>query len=105
MANNTRALIITLTLLTITALSSYVSGPANHGIGNFTGSLGSNGTCGTCHAGGTDTTLSTLEIQDKITGLPATQYIPGSTYTITLRGYHPVNWQFATIGSKAIITY
>lgn len=94
MANNKRALIITYTLLIVTALTSYVSGPASHGIGNFTGSPTASGTCGTCHTGGTDTTLTTLEIQDKLSGLPATTYTPGSTYTITLRGYHPANRQY-----------
>lgn len=94
MANNKRALIITYTLLVVTALSSYVSGPASHGIGNFTGSPGANGTCGTCHSGGTDTTKTILEVQDKISGLPVTSYTPGHIYTITLQGYHPDNRQY-----------
>ena len=94
MASNRRALIITYTLLVVTALSSYVSGPASHGAGNYTGSPTSNGTCATCHSSGTGTTSTILEVQNKISGMPATSYTPGNTYTITLQGHHPDNRQY-----------
>lgn len=75
-------------------ITSYSTGPANGGLGNRTGSPGSNGTCaaGGCHTTGAAT--ASIEVRDKNLGptsTPVTNYVAGNTYLVTIKGTGPNN--------------
>ncbi len=62
-------------------LLSNSSGAASAGNGNRTGSPGSNGTCASCHSGGSFGTTITASVTD-LNSNPVTSYIPGDTFLI-----------------------
>jgi len=71
-------------------LSSNSAGPASSGNGIRNGGPGSNGTCASCHGGGSGTTGIALSLKEKASGNPANGgYKPGTVYTVTLSGSHP----------------
>lgn len=57
------------------------AGPAFMGVGGVTGAPGE-GTCGNCHAGGSYSPVTVIEVFENGTLTPATSYTPGSTYDL-----------------------
>jgi hypothetical protein len=67
--------------------SSNSAGPASSGNGIRNGGPLSNGTCGSCHSGGSGTTSINLSVVEKSNGNAANGiYKPGVVYTVTLSG-------------------
>lgn len=76
-------------LIGFLSLSSYTYGPATQATLDLTGDTGGSTNCNTgggCHANNSTTTQDTIYVIDKSTGLAVTQYDPGITYTVNLRG-------------------
>lgn len=70
--------------------SSNSNGPALSGNGIRNGGPSSDGTCGSCHSGGSGTTTINITLVEKATGIPANgMYVPGTTYTVSLSGNNP----------------
>jgi hypothetical protein len=70
--------------------SSNSNGPAQSGNGIRNGGPSSNGTCGSCHGGGSGTTTINMALVEKATGTPANgMYMPSTTYTVTISGNNP----------------
>lgn len=69
-------------IMAYVVLSSRTTGPAFNGLGNRTGSPGSNGTCGGCHSGGAFTNPSISIVVKNSLGNTVTSYVPGQTYTL-----------------------
>lgn len=70
--------------------SSNSNGPASSGNGIRNNGPGSNGTCSSCHGGGTGTTTINISLTEKATGSAANgTYKPGIVYTVTLSGNNP----------------
>lgn len=70
--------ILSLVIFAYLVLSSRSAGPANVGIGGYTGAP-SEGTCANCHSGGV---APTVLIQLLDAGNPVTSYTAGQTYTL-----------------------
>src|SRR5688572_30775184 len=76
------------------AVSSYSGGPASNGLGDFTGSPISMGTCNTtdCHEGGPGATIGKIELRKKTWGAssaPVTYYEAGESYLVTVSATNP----------------
>ncbi|MGN6569411.1 MAG: choice-of-anchor V domain-containing protein [Flavipsychrobacter sp.] len=70
------------------SLSSYTYGPAAQANLDLTGAAGGSANCNTggCHANNSSSTQDTIYVIDKTTGMPVTQYTPGTVYTVRLSG-------------------
>lgn len=83
-----KLLFILFTILLGYGLTSNSGGRASVSMDGNTGAPGETGlVCGTCHNGGTSFGgISTALVITDPNGLPATDYVPGSTYNIILQG-------------------
>lgn len=82
-----KLLFVLFTILLGYGLISNSGGRASVAMDGNTGAPGETGiTCGTCHTGGNFGTINAILTVTGPNGLPATDYVPGSTYNIILQG-------------------